>query len=82
MGPHVGVVALLLILGSGGARAAGPVPVSPGNQTGIAVVSGRCPTFHWTAAQGAESVGVANGVGHLSARSVGIEGVPGSASRG
>ncbi len=57
---RVGAVAFLLILfwvlfcASAGAE--GPVPVSPGRKAGMAVVSGRCPAFHWTAVEGAESV--------------------------
>jgi hypothetical protein len=52
----VGAVVLLLTLVSAGAQAEGPLPVSPGGQAEMAVVAGRCPTFHWTAVEGAESV--------------------------
>ncbi len=34
--------------------AAVPQPVSPGSEAGITAVSGRCPTFHWTAVEGIE----------------------------
>ncbi|MCP4200839.1 MAG: hypothetical protein GY769_02765 [bacterium] len=52
----VGVLVVLSTLVAAGARAQGPTPVSPGSQAGMAVVSGRCPTFNWTAAAGAEPV--------------------------
>ena len=39
-----------------GARAQSPVPVSPGSPATVVTVSGRCPTFLWTEAQGAEAV--------------------------
>lgn len=52
----VGILSFLLTLVSAGAQAEGPLPVSPDGQAGMAVVSGRCPTFHWTSVEGAESV--------------------------
>ena len=52
---RVGVVVLSILIGTG-ASAQGPTPVSPGSQVGVAVVSGRCPTFHWTTVDGAELV--------------------------
>ncbi len=52
----VGAVAFFLTLLSTAVVAEGPLPVSPGGQAGVAVVSGRCPTFNWTAVEGAQSV--------------------------
>ncbi len=55
---RVGAVALLLNLPGAGAMGEGPVPVSPGGAAGMALVAGRCPTFHWTAAESSESIGL------------------------
>lgn len=51
-----GVLVVLLTLVAAGARAERPTPVSPGSQAGMTVVSGQCPTFSWTAAEGVDSV--------------------------
>ena len=49
--------AILLTLGVvAGAGAEGPMPVSPGGHSGMAVTAGSCPTFLWTYVEGAESV--------------------------
>lgn len=46
----------LVSLVGGVAVAQSPATVSPGRLDGVAMVSGRCPTFHWTASPGADSV--------------------------
>lgn len=51
----VGFGAILWVL-SGPVAAQGPVPVSPGGSSGMAVVSGSCPTFLWTEVESADSV--------------------------
>lgn len=56
---HVVVGVAFLALASAGAGAERPLPVSPGGASDVAVVAGRCPTFHWTAAEGASSVDLA-----------------------
>lgn len=52
----VSAVVVLLTLACAAAQAEGPLPVSPGGQAEMAAVASRCPTFHWTAVEGAESV--------------------------
>jgi hypothetical protein len=56
---RVAVAVLLSIVVSAGAGAQAPIPVSPGSQEGIVIVSGRCPTFHWAGVEGASSVDLA-----------------------
>ncbi|MCH7664860.1 MAG: tail fiber domain-containing protein [Acidobacteria bacterium] len=53
---RVGPVVLFFTLLSTAVVAEGPRPVSPGAQAEVAVVAGRCPTFHWTAVESAASV--------------------------
>ncbi len=41
------------LAGASAVGAAGPVPVSPGNGGGFATIASACPTFSWSAADGA-----------------------------
>lgn len=56
MSLRAAVVGLSAVLIGTGAGAEQPVPFSPGSSEGAAIVSWRCPTFHWTATEEAESV--------------------------
>ena len=49
------VVFLLFVVTSGMAQVMRPVAVSPGGDTGVAVVGQNCPTFSWSAVTGAPS---------------------------
>jgi len=49
------VVFLLFVFTSGMAQVMRPVAVSPGGDTGVAVVGQNCPTFSWSAVTGAPS---------------------------
>ncbi|MEW6001900.1 MAG: hypothetical protein AB1638_04555 [Nitrospirota bacterium] len=45
----IGFMALVLLI-SAGARAQGPVAVSPGSGSGEATITQECPTFSWSEA--------------------------------
>lgn len=46
----------LSLLAAGASAAEGPRVIAPGGGDEMAVVVGRCPTFHWTGVDGAQSV--------------------------